>query len=38
MGQAGRRLLEAEYDVPVGAARWLDVLDQLQRRVLPCAG
>jgi glycosyltransferase involved in cell wall biosynthesis len=38
MGQAGRRSLEAEYDVPVGAARWLDVLDQLQSRVLPCAG
>jgi glycosyltransferase involved in cell wall biosynthesis len=38
MGQAGRRALEAEYDVPVGAARWLDLLENLQRHALPCAG
>jgi glycosyltransferase involved in cell wall biosynthesis len=31
MGCAGRRCVEAEYDIPVGAARWLDLLDGLQR-------
>jgi glycosyltransferase involved in cell wall biosynthesis len=38
MGQQGRRTLEAEYDVPVGAARWLEVLEQLQGRALRRAG
>jgi glycosyltransferase involved in cell wall biosynthesis len=29
MGRAARRLIEAEYHVRVGAARWLDLLDRL---------
>ena len=33
MGQAGRRLLEQEYSVQRGAARWLDLLDALERRL-----
>jgi glycosyltransferase involved in cell wall biosynthesis len=31
LGQAGRRLVEATYSVSVGARRWLDLLDRLQR-------
>ena len=34
MGQAGRRRVEAEFDVPVGAAAWLRVLDGLGRGAL----
>jgi glycosyltransferase involved in cell wall biosynthesis len=33
MGQAGRRLLEEEYSVERGAARWLGLLDGLDRRL-----
>lgn len=32
MGHAGRRLVEAAYHVPAGAAAWLRVLDGLQPR------
>jgi glycosyltransferase involved in cell wall biosynthesis len=32
MGQAGRRRLEAEFSVAVGAARWLALLEGLHRR------
>jgi glycosyltransferase involved in cell wall biosynthesis len=38
MGAAGRRLVEKAYDVPVGAARWLDVVDGLQRTSQARAG
>jgi glycosyltransferase involved in cell wall biosynthesis len=38
MGRAARRRVEAEYDVSVGATRWLEVLDRLQGRALPRAG
>ncbi len=31
MGQAGRRLLEAEYSVRAGAARWVALLERLRR-------
>lgn len=37
MGQAGRRRVEREFDVPVGAAAWRDVLSQLEARALPRA-
>jgi glycosyltransferase involved in cell wall biosynthesis len=37
MGRAGRRRVEAEYDVRVGASRWLDLLAGLHARVLPRA-
>jgi glycosyltransferase involved in cell wall biosynthesis len=32
MGQAGRRLIEREYSVQMGAARWLHLLQHLRRR------
>jgi glycosyltransferase involved in cell wall biosynthesis len=32
LGAAGRRLLEAEYSVAVGAARWLELLERLEGR------
>ncbi len=32
LGCAGRRLVETEYSVAVGAARWLDLLDRLAAR------
>jgi glycosyltransferase involved in cell wall biosynthesis len=32
LGQAGRRLLETEYSVAVGADHWLTLLDQLRNR------
>jgi glycosyltransferase involved in cell wall biosynthesis len=32
MGQAGRRRLEAEYSVAVGARRWLHLLEELRRQ------
>ncbi len=38
MGRAGRRLVEARYDVPAGAALWIGLLDGLERRSLPRAG
>jgi glycosyltransferase involved in cell wall biosynthesis len=43
MGRAGRSWVEKEYDVRLGAARWLELLDRLQgraqpRQVLPRAG
>jgi glycosyltransferase involved in cell wall biosynthesis len=31
MGRAGRRLVEGTYSVAVGARRWLDLLERLQR-------
>jgi glycosyltransferase involved in cell wall biosynthesis len=34
MGAAGRRRVEHEFDVPVGAAAWLDVLRALETRPL----
>jgi glycosyltransferase involved in cell wall biosynthesis len=37
MGRAGRRRVEVEYDVRVGAARWLELLAGLDARVLPRA-
>jgi glycosyltransferase involved in cell wall biosynthesis len=33
MGRAGRRRVESDYSVAAGAARWLNVLDGLERRV-----
>jgi glycosyltransferase involved in cell wall biosynthesis len=33
MGRAGRRLVEDEYSVERGAARWLSLLDGLERRL-----
>lgn len=38
MGGAARQAVAAEYDVRIGAARWLGLLDRLQGRVLPRAG
>ncbi len=38
MGRAARQAVAGEYDVRVGAARWLGLLDRLQGRVLPRAG
>lgn len=38
MGRAARQMVAAEYDVRIGAARWLGMLDRLQGRVLPRAG
>ena len=38
MGRAARRLVEAEYDVPVGVRMWLTLLDRLQRSTLQAAG
>ncbi len=38
MGRAARQAVAAEYDVRIGAARWLGLLDRLQGRVLPRAG
>jgi glycosyltransferase involved in cell wall biosynthesis len=32
MGQAGRRRVEAEFSVAVGAARWIELLEQLRQR------
>ncbi len=33
MGRSGRRRVESDYSVPAGAARWLNVLDGIDRRV-----
>jgi glycosyltransferase involved in cell wall biosynthesis len=38
MGRAARRLVASEYDVRVGAARWRELLELLEGRVLPRAG
>jgi glycosyltransferase involved in cell wall biosynthesis len=38
MGRAARQAVALEYDVRIGAARWLGLLDRLQGRVLPRAG
>jgi glycosyltransferase involved in cell wall biosynthesis len=32
MGLAGRRRVEAEFHVAAGAARWLELLDELHHR------
>lgn len=38
MGQAARQCALAKYSVPVGAAQWLNVLENLQGRALTRAG
>ncbi len=38
MGRAVRHLVATQYDVRVGAGRWLGLLDRLQHRVLSRAG
>jgi glycosyltransferase involved in cell wall biosynthesis len=38
MGRAARERIAREYDVRIGAARWLSLLELLPNRVLPRAG
>lgn len=38
MGRAGRRRLEADYSVSIGAQRWAELLAQLERIPAPRAG
>jgi glycosyltransferase involved in cell wall biosynthesis len=38
MGQAARQCAQATYNVPIGAAQWLNVLEQLQGQALARAG